>query len=296
MRSMIALAGAMGLAGSTASLGQQIGQCPIPPRDCSGSASYCTTLLPFTPVVGTGYDNYPINGERPDNQYRSYARRDLMMLVKHASAVVACKAAGWPGGNGHPLGLGDMSEVDGNIPGTSIGRPGHPRGTHLKGRDMDIAYYQTTGTDNRLRAVCPYRNSNGVDVDHCTGAPTILDVRRTALFIGTLLTSDRTRVIGVDGRIEPLLHPALRALCNDGTLERIACDRMGKLSSETSNTGLGWFRHHHHHLHISFKKISGAGFRAREQNERSIAPGRRLTPAELRQLQLSGAPGHILRE
>lgn len=262
--------------------------CVIPPRDCTGTTAHCVQLVAFKPVTGTGYDNYPINGETATNQYRSYARRDLMMLVKHASAVVACKAKGWTPGNGLAIGLGDMSEKSGAIPGTSNGHPGHPKGTHVNGRDMDIAYYQLTSANNRLRAVCPH-TSNNKDVKHCTGTPNNLDVRRTALFIGTLLTSDRVRVIGVDGRIEPVLVPEIKALCRAGLLPQLACNRLGKIASETSDTGKGWFRHHHHHLHVSLKKIGG-----RPAPADRIAPDNIAVTREINMLSREGILGHAL--
>jgi hypothetical protein len=229
--------------------------CDLPPRDCSGTATYCGELVPFEPVKGIGYDNYPLNGETTTNQYRSFCRRDLMMLVKYAAAFVDCKAKTWTPGNGAPLALGDMSEKDGSIPGTSIGSPGHPAGTHLNGYDMDIGYYQTEGTNNYLRPVCPHTTS-GSDAYHCTGEPTILDLKRTALYLGAFLTSDRTRVIGVDGRIGPLVLPAIQKLCDDGTLPKVSCDRKGLIAYEPTDTGKGWYKFHHHHFHVSLKKVS----------------------------------------
>ena len=125
----------------------------LPERDCQGTAAHCGELLPFEPVTGPGYDNYPLNGETATNQYRSFARRDMVLLVKWAAAYVACKADGWSTGHGGPLGLGDMSEANGAIPGTSDGDPGHPPGTHIDGYDMDAAYFQVGTADNKLRAV-----------------------------------------------------------------------------------------------------------------------------------------------
>jgi hypothetical protein len=229
--------------------------CALPPKDCTGTLAYCGELVAFEPVKGTGYDNYPINGETATNQYRSFCRRDLMMLVKYAAAYVECKGKTWTPGNGAPIGLGDMSEKDGSIPGTSIGSPGHPKGTHTNGYDMDIAYFQTAGTNNYLRPICPY-TTGGVDQYHCTGAPTILDVKRTALFLGAFLTSDRVRVIGVDGQVGPLVIPEMQKLCDAGTLPKIACDRKGYLAYETTDTGKGWYLFHHHHLHVSLKALS----------------------------------------
>lgn len=237
--------------------------CDLPARDCEGSASYCGALVAFDPRKGVGYDDYPINGETSSNQYRSWARRDLMMLVRWAAAYVDCKANGWSPGNGAPIGLGDMSEKSGAIPGTSIGSPGHPSGSHLNGHDMDIAYFQTSGEDNRLRVVCPH-TSGGKDVYHCTGTPTILDVKRTALFLGAFLTSPRVRVIGVDGKIGPLVSPVLLDLCDEGVLPQSACDAKSKLAWETSDTGRGWYKFHHHHLHVSLKKVSADEVEAEE--------------------------------
>jgi hypothetical protein len=96
----------------------------LPARDCTGTT--CGQLVTFNPRTNTAWDDYPINGETAANQYRSYLRRDLMMLVAYATSKVACKAAAWTGGNGGALGLGDMSEASGAIPGASIGQPGHP--------------------------------------------------------------------------------------------------------------------------------------------------------------------------
>lgn len=250
----------------------------LPQKDCTGTISYCGELIQFEPLTGTGYDNYPLNGEcypcapgkgcngygtcttggKLESQWRSWARRDLVMLVKWAAAYVDCKAKSWGGGNGKPIGLGDMSEKDGSIPGTSIGEPGHPAGTHEDGYDMDIAYFQSIGNDNYLKAVCDHY-LNGKDQYHCTKAPNILDLWRTTLFIGALLTSDRTRVIGVDGKIGPLVEQAMPVLCAKKWLPQKACNKMAQgLAYATYDDGSGWFYFHHHHLHLSLWGVSSS--------------------------------------
>ena len=83
-------------------------------------------------------------------------------------------------------------------PGGASSRPGHPAGTHVDGHDMDIAYFQLTAVDNKLREVCPH-TSGGSDAYHCTAAPDDLDVWRTAVFIAKLHDSPQLRVIGVEG-------------------------------------------------------------------------------------------------
>jgi hypothetical protein len=221
----------------------------LPTRDCVGTSAYCGELSAFEPKYGTGYEDYPINGETASNQYRSYARRDMQMLVKYASAYVDCKAKSWTTGNGGVIGLGDMSESNGAIPGTSIGQPGHPPGTHLNGLDMDIAYFQAGTVDNKLRPVCAH-TSGGKDQYHCVSAPDKLDVWRSALFLGALFTSEVVRVIGVDGQIGPLVEDAMLKLCASQWLPQTSCSKM-KLAYETVDKGYGWYYFHHHHLHLS---------------------------------------------
>jgi len=257
----------------------------LPPKDCTGSASYCGELLPFGPVEGPGYVDYPLNGETWTNQYRSYARRDMQMLIKWATAFVDCKAQGWGGGNGYPLGLGDMSEGNGAIPGTSDGSPGHPPNTHVNGFDMDIAYYTNTGTNNYLKPVCPHY-SGGQDQYHCVSAPDILDLWRTSLFLGALMTSNRTRVIGVDGKIGPLVEQALDVLCANEWLPQAACNAKYLLAYEVTNGGAGWYNFHHHHLHISLKQWGAKPGMSIEATQCLIAG----CPGE--QAQFSG-DGHI---
>ena len=169
--------------------------------------------------------------------------------------MTECLGRAWRFGNGGALGLGDMSERDGAIPGTSTGRPGHPEGTHVNGHDMDIAYFQTGTADNRLRSVCPH-TTGGSDAYHCTGEPVNLDPWRTALFLGLMHDSPNLRVIGVDGRVGPLVDSAMTQLCTAGYLRGTACRSSSRsITWETTDMGRGWYRFHHHHFHIS---ISGS--------------------------------------
>jgi hypothetical protein len=231
----------------------------LPKRDCVGTATYCGELSSFEPKNGPGYEDYPLNGETASNQYRSYARRDMQMLIKYATAYVDCKAKSWNTGNGGVLGLGDMSEANGAIPGTSIGQPGHPAGTHLNGKDMDIAYFQAGTVDNKLRPVCQHV-SGGADQYHCVAPPDKLDLWRSSLFLGALFSSETVRVIGVDGQVGQLVEQTMLSLCASQWLPQYACDNMqGKFGSatqyglayEVTDQGLGWFQFHHHHLHVS---------------------------------------------
>jgi hypothetical protein len=233
--------------------------CPdLPPLLCQGGEAHCGQLVPFEPALGPGYENYPIHGETWANQYRSFIRRDLRTLIQYATAKVACLAPDWTSGHGMPLGLGDMSEADGAIPGTSIGQLAHPPGSHVNGHDIDLAYYQRGTADNRLRPICAHHLS-GQDAYRCVADPHLLDEWRSALFLGALLEHPDLRVVGIDGRAGPILGSALTALCDDGWVTPTACARAStRLAWETTNTGLGWYHFHHHHMHVSITKQAAA--------------------------------------
>jgi hypothetical protein len=232
--------------------------CDLPKRDCDLSPAECGKLVPFEPVEGPGYENYPLNGETKTNQYRSFARVDTMMLVKYAAAYVECKAKNWTSGHGGLSGLGDMSEKDGSIPGTSIGSPGHPAGTHVNGYDMDIGYFQKDTPDNKLRPICEH-SSGGSDAYHCTKEPHLLDLWRTTLYLGAFMSSPRIRVIGVDGKVGASVMNAMPKLCAAGYLPQNSCTAVkSKLAYEVTNEGRGWYQFHHHHFHISLKALSSS--------------------------------------
>lgn len=205
------------------------------------------------PPVGPGYFDDVMLWEDSPPWSTSYLRRDLMMLIKYAAARVACDAADWKSGNGAPLGLGDASDVDGNIPGTAYGKPRHPRASHEHGRDIDIAYYQRGVADNRVQPVCP--TGDGMDAFRCVSRPTTLDAKRTALFIGTLFESDRVRIVGVDGEVAKPVLDQIRRLCRREMLTADACARI-KLGYETKPTGRHWYYSHHNHMHVSLHRMS----------------------------------------
>jgi len=174
----------------------------------------------------------------------------MMQLVRYATAFTECLSANWTFGNQQPLGLGDMSEANGAIPGTANGAPGHPAGSHTNGYDMDIAYFQLGTPDNKLREVCEHEE-NGVDQFHCSGRVDTFDVWRTALFIGKLHDSDYMRVVGVDGKVGPLIENAVDTLCERGWLTGNACHGLRLAYDTREEQHNGWYYWHHHHLHVS---------------------------------------------
>jgi hypothetical protein len=233
--------------------------CPdLPPLECEGGPDSCAEVVFFEPIEGPGYTNYPINDETQDDQYRSYIRRDLMMVIQRAAARMACETAGWAYREMEPLGLGDMSEADGAIPGTSTGHPDHPEGTHIGGTDIDIAYFQSEMPDgNVLRPICKY-TTYGLDAFRCTQAPHLLDPWRSALMIAHIAQHPRIRVVGVDGQVGPLLESALDQLVESGWLDAGQRARI-PLTYEETPEGRGWYLHHHHHMHFSMSDENRPG-------------------------------------
>lgn len=238
--------------------------CNLPPLQCTDGATACNELIQFAPAnnpADAGYDpmlgyiEYPENGETWTNQYRSFLRRDVVMLIQYAAAKTACAAQSWTFGNGGPLGTIDMSEADGAIPGTSVGSPGHPASTHEDGFDIDMAYFQVNTNDNAARPVCNH-SSGGSDAYHCTSAPNLLDPWRTAMYLGALFEHPDVRVVGVDGQVGPMVEACMDTLCAEGWLSgsTTCLSNNRPLAYEVTDQGWGWYLFHHHHFHVSFSQ------------------------------------------
>jgi hypothetical protein len=141
----------------------------------------------------------------------------------------------------------------------------------VNGFDMDFAYFQIKGPNNFLREVCPH-TAGGKEQYHCTGEPDNVDLWKHALYLGTLFTSPNIRVIGVDGRVGPLIEKALPILCEKGWLDQAGCDNAA-LAYEQVDMGYGWYMFHHHHSHISTMDVPNS-FPAEGKRRMSFASPR----------------------
>ena len=201
----------------------------------TGQKGPCNEILTF-PQASSLEDGYVVSHEA---RY-SNLRRELIYLVRWAAAETAATFE-----NTNPIGLLDMSQADGDVPGRQDNQLRHPEGTHIEGNDIDIAYYQT-GSNNLGRSVCP---ENGY---YCTDKPDILDARRTAFFISRLMKTKNLRVVGVDTLIYPELISAGEELRAEGLM---SYGDLQKLRSYLAY-GDGW-PFHQHHLHFSWDWESG---------------------------------------
>jgi len=170
--------------------------------------------------------------------------------------------------------------------------PAESANTHTNGYDMDLGYYQVNTADNKLRAICDHV-SGGADQYHCVSEPYLLDVWRTATVLGAMLTSDRVRVIGLDGKAGALVEEAMSVLCNDGFLPQSACDNMHKLAFEVVDEGLGWYHFHHHHFHISLHGIAGSSSNS-VLSTTCLTPDCQLALHDEGLLEAAQTPGHGL--
>lgn len=224
------------------------------PLYCVGDAQHCAEIVPFEPDVGPGYLDYVLNGETPENQYRSFIRRDAMMLTQYAAAKAECKTTDWNYWNFAPVGLGDMSEADGSIPGTSTGSPGHPPGSHEYGSDIDIAYYQLYSNDNLLRTVCSTFNGYYDEAFHCVDPPHGLDPWRTALFISYLSEHPLLRIVYVDWLVGPVLDNTLDEMVTLGWIDAEHREAIPLVYYSVGDEEQEYL-FHNHHMHVSMNHI-----------------------------------------
>lgn len=213
--------------------------------DCAGFGDGGSGLLPFPfpdpddSVVGGGYVWETFSNYR-------FARRELIMLVRDALSETL---GAFPGTT--PLSLIDVCQIDGVTPGYDIGDPRHPASTHDQGGNIDIAYFQTDGSnDGEIICGDGSRHEDG----YCSSAAKrnhIVDLERQAFFMARLFRSPRTRVIGVDKIIAPFLSKtAARLNALPARDPRRITDAELASFSDRMAYGSGW-PYHHHHIHLS---------------------------------------------
>ncbi|MDI1443859.1 PPC domain-containing protein [Polyangium sp. 6x1] len=238
--------------------------------DCDGRGSSGSGLIPFpfpdpSDSLGNAYNFASYSNYR-------FARRELVMLVRHALAETR---EAFPGTK--PLSLIDICQMDGVTPGYDIGDPRHPQSTHDQGGNIDIAYFQTDGA-NDAEIVC---NDGASHADgYCTSAAAkkhIVDLPRQAFFMAKLFASSRTRVIGTDTVLAPLIRGAAQALAAlpAGDRRKISQSELSAFSNRLAY-GSGW-PYHHHHIHLSLQWLNQGNARAGEATALS-APAPFLGP------------------
>lgn len=228
--------------------------------DCLGHPSTTPKLIQFPypdpndGIVGDGYRFDSVANYR-------WLRRETIMLVRYAISETQKK---FPGTK--PLGLIDMCQRNGITPGYDIGDPRHPESTHDQGGNIDIAYYTTLASAgslayNEARVICDANegNENGSFCNASAAQTHVVDLPRQVYFMAKLFQSPRTRVIGADRVIAPLLVTEAARQYGLGWITKAERDAF----SSAMASGDGW-PFHHHHIHVSlewwpsFRSDSGA--------------------------------------
>jgi len=216
---------------------------PFTEAECRGVDTAGTKYLYQFPYARAD-DLYVPDGYRLESSssYR-WARRELIMLIRHAIHVVQ---ETFPGTT--PLGLLDMSDKAGITPGFDVGAARHPELTHDGGGNIDVAYYQNDGSNLEV-SVCGSRDSANQDGSYCTSTNGhIMDVPRTTRFLATLMLHPRLRVVGVDTMLYPLIMAEVERLNMAG---EITADQYTRLRAKIAY-GEGW-PYHFAHIHISMQ-------------------------------------------
>jgi hypothetical protein len=155
--------------------------------------------------------------------------------------------------NTRPLGLIDMCQRDGITPGYDVDDPRHPETTHDQGGNIDIAYYNRLAAQGSLEysegfVVCDAQggNNDGYFCNASAAQTHVVDLPRQVYFMAQLFASPRTRVVGVDQVIAPLLQQEAERQFQAGDITRAQRDGFYQKMA----FGEGW-PFHHHHIHLS---------------------------------------------
>jgi hypothetical protein len=142
-----------------------------------------------------------------------------------------------------PVQLIEGTQADGQTPGTDVGAPRHPAGTH-QGSDIDMAYYGSDGNDD-LRSVCgdgtepPSGGGHKYDDGgFCTTNKNVVDWHKEALFLAQMAMSPYYRTVCVDRTMPTQLVSAVYSIPDANT---------SKLTYVCSSDPT-----HYNHAHVSY--------------------------------------------
>lgn len=208
--------------------------------DAGFTAKECEQVLPFPLHIGaTDYDNYIFD---TDGNYR-FGMRRLIMAARYAISRVT-KA--FPGTM--PVGINDVSQIDGLTPGSDGRSLRHRSADHRIGSAIDIAYYQN-GPDNRFRAVCPFTWFLCACNEGTSASEVTVDRERQVYFMAQLMeTGAVDGVLLTDKVILPLLDETKKALCalpaaDPKAISSKTCASFDDMVSDSVSC-------HYHHIHM----------------------------------------------
>jgi hypothetical protein len=163
-----------------------------------------------------------------------FGRRELVQTLVASAREFHERAP-----NAGLIGFADLSQGDGEIPGTDVRAPRHPAPSHRAGFSVDIAYVVL---DHMLRdePACP-----SSDRQFCEG-PHTLDVASTVTLMAPLARSGRAIQVIVDPKMSPDVNAHIQARLSAGDSDSAGLSRL----SEVLTSGVP-FHADHFHLSVS---------------------------------------------
>lgn len=194
-------------------------------------ASDCAHLLQLPLPNDPAVDGYA-NDSGTVYRYQ-FGRRDMLMLLRNAGRRMI--AMGKP-----PFYPYDLSQWNGETPGTDVGAPRHA--SHQRGKDVDVSLYGTDGK-SVWRSFCTTTTTS--DGRECVnGTAKGLDARTTARELAGFYEGDIVTMMFLDQELIELVRPAAAPLATDGVIE----SRLVPLYSD--GTHLQHWPNHDNHVHV----------------------------------------------
>ncbi|MBS1149788.1 MAG: hypothetical protein H6Q89_1486, partial [Myxococcaceae bacterium] len=219
-------------------------------RDCFASCKMMTQMTGAT-AWGTAQANTDGYFMVTPSKY-AWGRKDLVGLLKYATDSVQVR---FPGTANDAVAVSDICQADGLTPGTDVGSPRHPTTTHVRGNDVDVAYFQNDGKSNYQIICGPGTDTNGNgsggtynDGQFCTTNTNVVDIAREVFFLAKLAESPDFRVVGVDQTLAAPFRAQALTLYNAG---EIGVRQYRRITEGLGFGAAGGWQYHHHHIHLS---------------------------------------------
>lgn len=223
----------------TASVAATLTITRVPFADGATCPSDCARLLqlplPNDPLVD-GYDHTPSTVFR-----YQYGRRDLVMFIRHAGH--AMRAIGLS-----PFVPEDLSQWDGQTPGTDVGAPRHA--SHQRGKDVDLSLYGLDG-QSVWRSYCTTEQT--ADGRECVaGTESGLDGVANARFFADFFATGRVTMCFLDRELHPTVFAGLDTAVSAGQIE------VSLSGLFTDGVHIQHWPNHDNHIHVRVSEVEGS--------------------------------------
>jgi hypothetical protein len=162
-----------------------------------------------------------------------YGRRDLVMFIRHAGQRVTSLGM-------LPFVPDDLSQWNGETPGTDVGAPRHA--SHQRGKDVDLSLYGIDGLSTWRSYCTTTTTSSGREC--LPGTLHDYDGTANAVVFGDFYATGRVTMCFLDRE----LHPATIAGANDAVLAGDLDASLVPLYSD--GTHLQHWPNHDNHIHV----------------------------------------------